>query len=283
MNRIMERFVSLYPRVAQFIADLPRADETFLFDRVSNIQYPFWAEFEYFLSNTGRFGDTQEIVHRLSSSARLNKDCNKAWGTWRDFRSAQFEVTVIFLIERDFGGEVMEIVPRSKIPTSDFRVRLSQGEFRVEAKAQSGQQHGDKHPREDGPILFDPKEEIDLRSWLFEENISSRNGRAMEPMAIAAEKKEADILICQTDYTATRPDLLSQISVLCSPNSPVERMTLESTDREPIAVTFFQVGFPCMRQLSYLKEIWLCDLSSMYYKITVLSQKNGILLNHLRS
>jgi hypothetical protein len=59
----------------------------------------------------------------------------------------------------------------------------------------------------------------------------------MEPMAIAAEKKGAEILICQTDYVATESNLLSQLSVLCPQNRFVEKMTLESTDRKPIAVT----------------------------------------------
>jgi hypothetical protein len=237
MKKIMEEFVSLYPRVAQFIAKLPCPDETFLFDRTSNIQYPFWAEFQYFLSNMVRFGNTQEIARKLSSVARLSLDCNRAWGNWCDFRSSQFEVTAIFLIERYFEGEITQLIPEGKTPTSDFMVRLNQGEFRVEAKAQSGQQRGDIHPRQDGAILFDPKEEIDLRSWLFEEKNSSRNGKVMEPMAIAAEKKGAEILICQTDYVATESNLLSQLSVLCPQNRFVEKMTLESTDRKPIAVT----------------------------------------------
>jgi len=281
MNETMERFGLLYPKVAQFILDLPCQSETFLFERMSNVEYPFWAEFEYFLSDIeNRLGNTQEILRKLSSKAPLS--CDRGWECWQAFRSAQFEVTAISLIERYFGGKAIQIVPQGSSPTPDFEVQLNQGIFMVEAKAQSGQQHGDKHPRHDGPILFDPKDEFDLRSWLFERRISSRDGKAMEPRVIAAEKKGTDILICQTDYVATKGDLLSQISVLCPENIILEKVNLESPYGEPIDATFCQVTFPSPRHLTKLKEIWLCYLSGSRYKLGVLYGEDTILMNHLR-
>lgn len=281
MIKIMEDFRLLYPEADRFIADLPCPIETFLSDYKSNVKYPFWAEFEYFLSNTERLGNTQEIVRKISSVAPMNMDSNRAWGNWRDFRSAQFEITAIFLIEKYFGGEITQLVPHSKVPTPDFEVRLNQGNFMIEAKAQSGQQHGNKHPRQNGTILIDTKDEIDLLSWLFEETISSRNKKAMEPQAMAAEKKGADILICQTDYRATKADLLSQVSVLCPQNKLKEKITLQSANRKAIIITFFQATYPGARQITKLKEIWLCHLYRDDYEIVVLSKKDAILMNHL--
>jgi len=277
----MEEFSSSYPKVSQFIANRPCSTETFLFDSTSNVEYPFWAEFEHFLSNSERLGNTVEILRKLSSEAPLTLDIPKAWEKQRDFRSAQFEVTVIFLIEKCFSGKAL-LIPTGNDPTPDFEVEFSQGKFTIEAKAQSGQQRGDKHPRHNGPILFDPKKETDLRSWLFEGKNSSRNGRAMEPQVIAAEKQGADILVCQTDYVETEKDLLSQISILCPESQFVERMTLQVANRKPIDAVFFQATYPCARQPIMLKEIWLCDLSSSSYRIVVLSRTDAILSNHLK-
>ncbi len=192
-------------------------------------------------------------------------------------------MSTIFFIEKYFGGEITEIIPQGKVPSPDFKVKFDKSEFLIEAKAQSGQQHGANHPMHTGPTLFDPKAEADLQSWLFEKKISSRNGRAMEPMAIAAEKKGADILICQTDYIATKVDPLSQISVPCPQNRVIEKITLHGSPGKPMKVWFFQATFPCENQLSKLKEIWLCNLCSDDYKFVALSQNNAILKNYLKN
>ncbi len=191
----MDEFSLLYPNVALLIAKMPCRCKTFLFDKVANIEYPFWAEFEYFLSNAERLGNIQEILRKVSSAAPFDLDIDKAWERYRDFRSAQFEITAIFLIERYFAGTVTQLIPQSTVPTPDFEVQLGKNKVTIEAKAQSGQQHGDKHPRSSDPILFDPREETDLLSWLFQEKPSSRNGKPMKPQAIAAERKGADILV----------------------------------------------------------------------------------------
>lgn len=277
----MKEFSSLYPNVAKFISDTPCPNQTFLFDMASNVDYPFWAEFEYFLSNSKRLGNTSEIFRKLSWEAPLNLDIAKAWERQRDFRSAQFEVTIIFLIEKFFRGNA-QLIQESYEPTSDFDVEFNQGKFTVEAKAQSGQQHGDQHPRHNGQILFDPKKESDLRSWLFEERISSRSGKAMKPQVLSAEEKGADVLVCQTDYVKTKQDILSQIRLLCPESQFEGRMSLQVANREAIEVLFFKATFPCTRQPLKLKEIWLCNLSSSCYRIVVLSMKDLILRSHLK-
>lgn len=277
----MEEISSLYPNIAKLIAETPSPKDTFLFDRTECIDYPFWAELEYFLLNRERLGDTREILRKLCSEAPLSLKIGKAWERHRDFRSAQFEITAIFLIEKYFGGNVM-LIPESSAPTPDFEVKLNQERFTVEAKVQSGQQFGNKHPRYNGPILFDPKEEIDLRSWLFEERISSRNGKPMVPQVFAAEKKKADVLFCQTDYVKTQDNLMSQISILCPESQLVERMSLKAANQEPMDAIFFQVTYPCVRQATGMKEIWLCDLGSSSCRLVVLSSAYDILRNHLK-
>ncbi len=76
--KMMGKFNLRYPRIAQFIANLPAVDGTFLHERTSNIEYPFWNEFEHFLANTDRFNNIHEIVRKLSLKAPLNID--RAWG-----------------------------------------------------------------------------------------------------------------------------------------------------------------------------------------------------------
>jgi len=277
----MKQFSTLYPKVTQLIDGMPFPKETFLFDRLSNVDYPFWIELEHFLSISERLGNICEIIRKLCSEAPLCLDIDKAWEKQRDFRSAQFEVTSIFLIEQYFRGKVA-LIPENRFPTPDFLIDLSQGGFTVEAKAQSGQQHGDKHPRLHGPVLFDPKEEIDLRSWLFEERISSRNGKPMKPQILAAERKGADVLICQTDYVKTRDDLLTRISILCPESYLMKRISLQSVNGKAMDVAFFHATYPSAQPLTKLKEIWLCNLSRSSYGLVVLSRGNAdILSNHL--
>jgi hypothetical protein len=282
MKNTMKSIYSLYPYVGRMIASqFPSwkdLDESFLSDTLNDTEYPFWDELEYFLSNSKRLGDSSEIIRRLCSKAPLSLDIDRAWQEKRQFRSAQFEITAIFLIENYFNGKI-EIIPEDKkkrVP--DFNIKLHQGVFKVEAKAQSGQQHGDKHPRHNGPILFDPKEERDLHSWLFEEKNSSRDGRIMKPQALAAEEKKADILVCQTDYIKTREDIGSQISVLCPLNDFIECKKIQCDNKSDIEIIFFKVEFPIRKFLS-LKEIWLCNLSSSFYRIIVLSGSNSTVLN----
>jgi hypothetical protein len=270
-----------YPNSAKLISEHPSPKDTFLFDRLENIDDPFWAELEYFLLNSERLGDTREVLRKLCSEAPLCLEIDKAWERQRDFRSAQFEITAVFLIEKYFGGKVA-LIPESHTPTPDFEVELNQGRFTVEAKAQSGQQHGDKHPRHNGSIMFTPKGESDLRSWLFEEKISSRSGKPMVPQVLAAEKKAADVLVCQTDYVKTQDSLTRQISILCPGSKLVERMSLPASQREPMDAIFFQATYPYDLQPTRLKEIWLCYLGSSRYRLVVLSFAEAILINHLK-
>ena len=282
-------FKSSYEHVHKLITELPAPDNTFLSNRkIFYPECPFWAELEYFLLKIHKYGNTKEIIRKLSLEAPLNMNVEKAWGLWQQFRSAQFEVSAIFFIEKYFKGKIIEIIPEGKKKSSDFKVLLNQEELLIEAKAQSGQQDGDKHPRCRGSILFDPKEENDLYSWLFnEKNISSRNNKLMVPMAIEAENKEAKILICQTDYTSTsrNKDFPCQIKTLFPQSKFSGEITLSSgSTQNSINVSFFKNSFPnSMNKLKKMTEIWLCNLCAKNYKLVILSQKNEILKNHLKT
>jgi hypothetical protein len=255
--------LSQYPRISDFMTELPGEEGTFLRERILDHNYPFWSELEFFLSNLGRFVNHKSVLKRLSASSPSTLDKDKAWGEWKKFRSAQFEIAVIFLIEKYFLGQVEGLIPESNIPTPDFNVRLDQQKVKIEAKAQSGQQHGDKHPSDKRATLFDPKEEKDLKSWLFDEKISSRDRKPMKPMIQQAEVKGADVLVVQTDFVKTVNDIHSQVSVLCPVNNFVGQRIVTNEGKNPIAISFFQVEFPHSRILKNVKEIWLYNLNDL--------------------
>ena len=130
--------------------------KTFLYDRLATPNYGFWPHLEYFLSQMHRFGNSKSIIERLSLIVPASMETSKAWGQWRIFRSAQSEITSIYIIENYFKGLVEEIIPKQNKPTSDFRIELSNEHYLVEIKAQSGQQEGSIHPREEGVNHFSP-------------------------------------------------------------------------------------------------------------------------------
>lgn len=270
-----------YPRIKRFISQLQNLEDTFIYDYSSNDSYGFWPYFEYFLTNLNRFVNYESILKRLSITAPMGMDINKAWNKWQIFRAAQSEVTSIFLIEKGFLGRVLEIVPEDSEPTSDLKVMLGNQELLFEVKSQSGQQHGDKHPRVNDWIMFDPQDENDLRSWLFEERISSRNGRPMKPKAMEAEEKGAHILAALTDFFTTIDDIKSQASSICPRSQLVDTKTIQIQEGKRLTAHFFQAEFPLSQKPHNLKEIWLFDESHLD-RFIALSQ-TMYLLEHLRA
>jgi len=208
-------------------------------------------------------------------------EIDMAWNSWLIFRAAQSEVTSIFLIEKAFMGNVLEIVPEDKVPTPDLKVNLGKHELLIEIKSQSGQQHGDKHPRTNGWIMFDPQDENDLKSWLFIERISSRSFKPMKPKALEADEKGAHILAALTDFFTTIKDIKSQVSFICPGCKLVETKKIQFQEGKPLTVHFFQVEFPLSPKPDNLKEIWLFDESHLD-RFIVLSQAM-YLLEHLRN
>jgi len=270
-----------YSATSEFIAELDEREDTFLYDRLDTADYGFWPHLEHFLLNMNRFGNRKSIIERLTLLVPLKMDIEQAWEKWRQFRSAQSEVTSIFIVENYFEGQVLEIIPVSKKRTSDIKVKLANKEYLIEIKAQSGQQHGSKHPRAKGLNLFSPDDELDLRSWLFEEKISSRNSKPMKPKTIEADEKGAEILMAMTDHFTTIQDINEQVSFICPGNEFIEKKELAIEMLKPRMAYFYKVAFPVKTSLINLKEIWLYNESHLD-RFLVLS-KESILINHLNN
>jgi hypothetical protein len=258
-----------YSRVSRFISEIQNPKDTFLYDYDDN--YGFWPDLEYFLENAVRLVNPGSILKRLGVEAPMSMETGQAWNRWQIFRAAQMEVTAIFLSETIFKGKVLEIVPEGNVPTPDLKVKLGEQELLIEVKSQSGQQHGNKHPRSRGWVMFDPQEESDLKSWLFIERISSRSGRPMKPKVVEAEAKGAQILFAQTDFFTSMDDIARQASFICPGCEMVDRMTIQPITGKPLKAHFFKGIFPTLTQLDKLKEIWLFD-ESHRERFVVLSQ-----------
>jgi len=277
----MGTFLTKYPRIKKFVSQLQNLEDTFLYEYSSNDSYGFWPDFEYFLANLDRFVNHESILKRLSVTAPMSMEINKAWNRWQIFRAAQSEVTSIFIIEKAFLGKVLEIIPEDTAPTPDLKVRLDNQDLLLEIKSQSGQQHGDKHPRAKDWIMFDPQDENDLKSWLFEERISSRDDRPMKPKALEAEEKGARILVALTDIFTTINGIKSQASFICPNSQFLETRTIQIRVGKTLTVHFFHAEFPISRKLNNLREVWLFDESHLD-RFVVLSEAM-FLLKHIRT
>ena len=252
-----------------------------MYDRLDTADYGFWPHLEHFLLNIKRFGNHKSIIERLTLVVPLKMDIQQAWEKWRQFRSAQSEVTSIFIIENYLKGQVLEIIPVNQKRTSDIKVKLANKEYLVEIKAQSGQQHGSKHPRAKGSNEFSPDFELDLKSWLFEEKISSRNGKPMKPKIRDANEQGAEILMAMTDHFSKIQDIKEQVSLLCPCNKFIETKEITIETIQPCAAYFFRVTFPVKSSLINLKEIWLYNESHLD-PFLVLSRES-ILIDHLNN
>ena len=268
-----------YPLSQEFILKLSDAKDTFLYDRVNNQKYGFWPHFEHFLANLTSYTNYDSIIRRLSLTAPCDLEISKAWGKWQRFRSAQSEVTSIFIIEKFFSGAVKEIIAKKeKVKTPDLKVSLNLIEILIEVKAQSGQQHGTKHPRCEGSDFYSPQDEADLNSWLFQEKISSRNGKPMKPKAIEAEEKGAAVLFAMTDIMLTVSDIEERTHLICPGCKFIRKRCFSSDSNDSVAVYFFHAKFPILnRPSSNLKEIWLFDECHLD-EFVVLSECQSLLL-----
>lgn len=275
----MESFLSDYPHISNFLSSITSYRDTFISDKLCNPEYGFWPHLEYFLLNQNRYGDHKSIIERLSLPVPITNNFETAWNKWRIFRSAQSEITSIYIIENYLSGRVIEIVPVNEIPTPDLLVDFNNSKYFIEVKAQSGQQHGSEHPRSKKSKQYSPKDEDDLKSWLFEEAISSRSGKPMKPKTIESDEKQADILIAMTDILNTIDDVISQALYICPNSSFIEKQSIKINSGEIISVHFFKSDYPIKRSINNLKEIWLFDESQLD-RFIVLS-KEPILFKHL--
>ena len=276
MNNILPKF----PSVSDFIFELNEYGNTFLYDRLDTPNYGFWPHFEYFLSHIQRFGNSESIIERLSLIVPSNMEIKKAWEQWRKFRSAQSEITSIYLIENYLKGVVEEIIPTTIKPTADIKIRLRKDHYLVEVKAQSGQQDGSIHPRANGWNHFSPDDELDLKSWLFEEKLSSRDGKPMKPKVLEADCKGASILFAMVDIMFNHNDLHELVPDICPSIEHLETRRIDIPTLKPFTSHFYKAIFPVKKALLNLKEIWLFHESHLE-SFVVLSQES-ILLKHMR-
>jgi hypothetical protein len=276
----LEIKLSKYPKIKEFLLGIRDYKNTFLYDRASNDGYAFWPHFEHFLAHRQQINNHETILKNLSVTAPFDMEIEKSWEKWRTFRSAQHEVTVIFLIEHYLSGKVLEIIPKNKNPTPDLKVDFGGIELFIEVKSESGQQHSDqqpdliKHPREKGPIHFEPKDENDLKCWLFEKRVSKRTNRPMIPMIVKAEQQGADILAAFTDYFPSISDIESRVKLLSENSSFIKALVIKN-----LVMQFFQAEFPFSNKRKGLGEIWLLNDSSLD-ELIVLSEKD-FLLTHI--
>lgn len=235
--------------------------------RQKNPDYKFIPHLEYFQNNCNRW-DNNKVEDMLQHINKpVPEDIDKAWEVWRRFRSAQAEISAIYLIEQFFSGEVKEIEAcRSGISkTCDFLAEINDKDFFIEVKAQSGQQkqkkdsidYSYKHPL-CYSHRFDPDDENDLFSWLFERKISSRDGKTMRPMCqIASVDKKADVLFAMIDIFNDDTNNTEELaSFLLWPDCS-EGLDIIKGDNFKIHIV--TAGDDILNAMYDLKEVWIID------------------------
>lgn len=254
-------------------------------------EYNFLPHLIYFIKNKNRWTNSENILQRIY--AEVPGDSEEAWEVWRHFRSAQAEITSVFLIENYFAGKVIELEGSRPGVGKKCDISMafnSDADYFLEVKAQSGQQHGNKHPISDGLIQFNPQFEDDLYSWLFEERISSRNGQPMRPYCLQASEKQADVLVAMTDIFLQRSNNMNSSAKVVIPdylevcnkdfrryylnvfslqnviNAILQWLRIKTDFIGVIAIT---AGEETTKKMGSLKEIWIFDNSALEDMIIV--------------
>jgi hypothetical protein len=256
------------------LKNVPGFADSFL-ERIlkENPQYGFLPKYRYFVDNKNRWAESFRIQDRILAPVSL--ESGAAWNQWRQFRSAQAEVTAIFLVEISLRGRVTDLeLPQPGInKTCDLATEFEQKTVYLEVKAQSGQQHADegKHPLSGGSILFSPQFEEDLSSWLFDQGkISSKTGMPMIPKCKEAAEKGADVLLAFMDiFQSQTTDLISLGQHLVPDYQGVETGTFmrksignaKLNRRYPtqLDVVTIIAGERTTSKFCNLREIWLCN------------------------
>lgn len=268
---------------------------SFLGDRLRKYPgYKFLPHYCYFLNNLHRWNNAKQVQDRIL--AAVPSDSDAAWEAWRQFRSAQGEISSVFLIENYLRGEVddLEVSPPQKSKSCDISARFDSGAVcYFEVKSQSGQQHGDGHPLIDGAIGFTPQDENDLRSWLFEKRVSSTNGQPMVPMCKQASEKGADVLIAFMDIfhwdshdnpsfgKSLVPDAQGMSKVvyrrtfwrhLSCQNVLMGILQRVGVIRDSLCIHVLEAGENTSQQMGTLREIWLLSSSALAEMLIIRSR-----------
>lgn len=227
--------------------------------------YGFIPHLSYFLENRNRWSKSDQILHRIY--AKVPEDIKQAWEIWRQFRSAQAEITAIFLIENYFSGYIKGLEAarhQESSKTCDIYALFgSDLDFYFEVKAQSGQQDNDKHPL-CYPQVFESRFESDLYSWLFERKISSRDGKPMRPYCLQASDKSADALIVMTDIFNGNYSMDSLAGGIIPDYKKMTNVSFSQRIKNDIVrVISIIAGQETVKKMGSLNEIWIFDNSSL--------------------
>ncbi len=235
--------------------------------RQKNPDYKFIPHLEYFQNNCNRWDKkkVEDILQHINKP--VPEDIDKAWEVWRRFRSAQAEISAIYLIEQFFRGEVKEIEAcRSGTrKTCDFLAEINDKDFFIEVKAQSGQQKQKKDDKDYSykhPLCyfqrFEAKFEDDFFSWLFEKRESSRSRKPMRPMCqIASVDKKADVLVAMTDIFYDDTNNTEELASLLLWPDCSEGFDIIKGDNFKVHIA--TAGVVTLNDMYDLKEIWIFD------------------------
>ena len=268
--------------------DLDGFDESFLGKTCQeNPDYSFLPHFDYFLENLSRWSGGQEhlVLRRILDKVPENRQ--NAWEVWRQYRSAQAEITAIFLIENYLCGKVrdLEVARPGFSKRCDMYARFNPGiEYYLEVKAQSGQQHGNKHPRTDGIQEFLPRYEEDLRSWLFDEKSSSRTGMPMQPYCAQASKKGADVLIAMDDIFEEESDTMRSLGkVLVRDHQEIVSKDFRRNKSDCLSAVIVEAGNATTRKMQGLREVWIFDNSRLGQMLIIHAENNDTILTSIET
>lgn len=249
------------------LASLPELHDSFLGHRLrSNPSYGFMPHYLFFLENHKRWYGSADIQRRIL--APVSEDQEAAWKEWRQFRSAQAEVTAAYLVEKLLGKCVrdLEVCRPGYTKSCDIRTSFDgQTDSYLEVKAQSGQQHGSRHPLSHEAYSFTPQGEDDLRSWLFEPRVSQATGGAMTPYCLQASAKGADVLVAMIDIMQFETAGLHELGRTLVPDCLTESLEPISAtpDSGELIVSSFTAGAGTTNSMGALREIWLFNESSL--------------------
>lgn len=261
--------------------DLEGFEKSFIGNTVRrNPKYAFLPHFEHFLKNKYRWCNTDQVLNRIL--AGVPEESEKAWETWRQYRSAQAEITAIFLIENYLYGKVqdLEVARPGFSKRCDIHARFNSGnEYYLEVKAQSGQQHGTKHPLADGIEEFSPQSEEDLLSWLFTEKSSSRTGMPMQPYCSQASEKGADVLIAMDDIFEEESESTRSLGKLLVPDHrKIENKDFRRNKSDCLSAVIMEAGKETTRKMQGLREVWVFDNSKLGEMLIIHAENSDIIL-----
>jgi len=228
----------------------------------------FCSHLEYFLKNKHRWENADSIIDRIFWK-KISDENKRAWEQKRNCRSAQAEITSIYIIENYLDGIVKNLEqskPNSKKSCDILATFHDKNDYYIEVKAQSGQQHGDKHPLSNGLISFNPHFENDLLSWLFEIKVSSRNGSIMRPYVLQASDKKADVLMVMTDIFYRKAGNLKEFikNNFCNDNNIFGiKKSVREFKKNKLKLYICKAAEKIAKKMGTLKEIWLFDESKI--------------------